>query len=276
MRPFLENDKEDEAYTAPPMAITMRADRMRIAEGETVVQHGNLAVDIDGEGHFNSMTMDGIAGQSDFFIRYAPDPQTGARNFRMGSKDAGGVLRAFGIYENIVGGELTIQGDPVKGINDRNVKGVAQITNFKVVKAPTLARLLSMVSLGGLMSALKDNNGLAFTKLEAKFNWLYRPKGSILVMKDGRTSGNSVGFTFDGTYDQSASKIEVEGTMIPLSGVNKVIGNIPLIGDILTGGTGAVVAATYSVKGEAKAPQVFVNPLSVLTPGILRRILFEN
>jgi hypothetical protein len=160
-------------------------------------------------------------------------------------------------------------------VNDRNVKGTAQITNFRVVNAPTLARLLSMVSLTGLMSAL-NNEGLGFSKLEADFNWVYKPKGSILVMKNGRTSGNSVGFTFDGTYDKNASTINIEGTMVPLAGVNKVIGSIPLVGDILTGGTGAVVAATYSVKGETKKPTVFVNPLSILTPGILRRILFEQ
>jgi hypothetical protein len=274
LRPFMENDANPaEAYTEPPMKITVKADRMRAADGDTI-QHADLFVDIDGEGHFNTLELTGVAGKSDFFIRYKPD-ETGARVFRMGSKDAGGVLRAFGVYENIVGGELSIKGDPIKGVNDRNVRGIAQITNFKVVKAPTLARLLGILSLPGVLSILKDE-GLGFTKLEANFDWLYRPKGSILKFKDGRTSGNSVGFTFDGTYDKNASTINVEGTMIPLAGVNKIIGNIPLVGDILTGGSGGVFAATYSVKGDAKSPSVFVNPLSVLTPGILRRILFEQ
>jgi hypothetical protein len=59
--------------------------------------------------------------------------------------------------------------------------------------------------------------------------------------------------------------------------VNKAIGSIPLIGDVLTGGTGALIAATYKMKGRGgKDPEVSVNPLSVLTPGILRRILFEE
>ena len=274
LRPFMENDADVvEAYTEPPMKITVKTDRMRAADGDTI-SHADLFVDIDGEGHFNTLELTGTAGKSDFFIRYKPD-ETGARVFRMGSKDAGGVLRAFGVYENIVGGELAIKADPVKGINDRNVRGVAEITNFRVVRAPTLARLLGMLSLPGVLSVLKDE-GLGFAKLEAKFDWLYKPSGSILVMKDGRTSGNSVGFTFDGTYNKNKGTIDVEGTMIPLAGVNKVIGNIPLVGDILTGGSGGVFAATYSVKGEAKSPNVFVNPLSVLTPGILRRILFEQ
>lgn len=274
LRPSLDNDPaQAEVYDEPPMQITMNVDRLR-ASDKDVLQHAKLGVDIDGEGHFNTLDLDATAGQGKVVIRYRPD-ETGKRVFRMEADDAGATLRAFGVYENIVGGRLDIYGEPIKGYNDRNVKGLGTITDFKVVRAPTLARLLGMLSLPGVLSGLRGD-GLTFTKLEADFDWVYRPKGSLLVVKDGRTSGNSVGFTFDGTYDQAKSAIDVEGTMIPLSGVNKVIGNIPLIGDILTGGSGGVFAATYSVKGDAKAPQVFVNPLSVLTPGILRRILFEQ
>ena len=39
---------------------------------------------------------------------------------------------------------------------------------------------------------------------------------------------------------------------------------------------GERVAATYTIKGPTKDPSVMVNPLSVLTPGILRSIFFEN
>lgn len=85
-----------------------------------------------------------------------------------------------------------------------------------------------------------------------------------------------MGLTFDGTFDNAAHTLDVAGTIIPLSGVNKAIGSIPLVGDILTGGTGALIAATYTMKGPAAEPKTSVNPLSVLTPGILRRILFEG
>ena len=60
-----------------------------------------------------------------------------------------------------------------------------------------------------------------------------------------------------------------------MDGLNKVIGSIPIVGDILTGGSGGVFAATYSVKGPSENPEISANPLSVLTPGILRRILWE-
>jgi hypothetical protein len=36
-----------------------------------------------------------------------------------------------------------------------------------------------------------------------------------------------------------------------------------------------VFAATYKVEGDAKKTKITINPLSVLAPGILRKIFFE-
>lgn len=275
LRPFLNNEDEDKdkPYTAPPLEISVAVDRMRTADEQTV-QYGKLYADIDGEGKFNQLEMDAIAGKGDVYLRYKPDG-SGKRVFRLEADDAGATLKAFSVYDKIVGGKLMIYGEPIRGVFDRNLIGVAEITDFKVVKAPVLAQLLSVMSLSGLIQNL-GGEGLSFSKMEANFDWLYRPKGSVLVLKDGRTSGNSLGLTFDGTFDNAAHKLDVAGTIIPLSGMNKIISDIPLVGDILTGGTGALIAATYKITGSSDDPKVSVNPLSVLTPGILRRILFEQ
>ena len=46
---------------------------------------------------------------------------------------------------------------------------------------------------------------------------------------------------------------------------------------MLSGGSeGGIFAATYTIKGPQDDPNVAVNPLSMLTPGIIRRILFEE
>lgn len=273
-RPFMDNEGKDpdKPYTAPPMLISVAADRMRTTEKETV-QYAKLYIDIDGQGKFNQMEMDAVAGKGDVYLRYKPDG-AGKRVFRLEADDAGATLKAFDLYKGVRGGKLVIYGQPIRGVFDRNLVGVAEITDFKVVDAPALAQLLGAMSLPGLTQTL-NGEGLGFTKMEANFDWLYRPNGSLLVLKDGRTSGNSLGLTFDGSFDHAAQTLDVSGTIIPLSGVNKMISDIPLVGDLLTGGTGALIAATYTMKGASAAPKVSVNPLSVLTPGILRRILFE-
>jgi hypothetical protein len=69
--------------------------------------------------------------------------------------------------------------------------------------------------------------------------------------------------------------MNIEGTAIPLSDINKILGKIPLIGDLLLGGNSGLIAATYGIHGKTEQPEVIVNPLSVLAPGIVRKILFE-
>ncbi|MBL4805603.1 MAG: hypothetical protein JKY71_12165 [Alphaproteobacteria bacterium] len=276
LRPFLNEDTKDgvqEPYTNPRIQISAKADTMRTADEETI-EYGQIYADLDEQGKFNQLELDAVAGGGDIYLRYKPDEQ-GRRVFRMEADNAGATLRAFGLYENIRGGKLVIYAEPKGGLRDKNLVGSAEMTDFRVVKAPTLARLLSIMSLPGLSSAL-NGEGLGFSKLEASFDWLFRQQGSLLVLKDGRTSGNSLGLTFDGTFDNAAGMLDVKGTIIPLAGVNEIIGNIPIVGDIITGGTGALIAATYSLTGNSEEPEVSVNPLSVLTPGILRRILFQN
>jgi hypothetical protein len=274
LRSFLNNEPAGvKPYTAPPMQVSIKVDRMKTTE-EDHVEYAKIYAYIDNTGRFNQLELDGKVGAGDLFVRYKPD-ETGKRTFRLDAQDAGATLKAFNIYGDIVGGKLVIYGEPIKGVFDRNLIGRAEMTNFKVVRAPALAKLLGAMSLPGVTQVM-GNEGLSFTKLESRFDWLYRPKGSLLVLKDGGTSGNSLGLTFDGTFDNAAQMIDVEGTIIPLSGINKIIGSIPLVGDIITGGTGSLIAATYSMKGQGADVKTFVNPLSVLTPGILRRILFEG
>lgn len=273
-RPFLNDrdEKKEGPYENPPLRVSVAVDRMRTTDRETL-QYPKIFVDIDGQGIFNQIEIDAIAGQGDLRVRYKPD-ETGKRVFRLDAADAGAALRAFALYDNVIGGQMVIYGEPIRGIYDRNLRGRAEITGFKVVKAPSLARLLGAMSLPGVLQLL-NNEGLTFSKLEAKFDWRFRQEGSLLLLKEGRTSGNALGLTFDGTFDNAAGTLNVAGTIIPLSGINRAIGSIPLFGNIITGGTGALIAATYSMKGPAQNPDMMVNPLAVLAPGILRRILFE-
>jgi hypothetical protein len=49
---------------------------------------------------------------------------------------------------------------------------------------------------------------------------------------------------------------------------------LPLFGPLLTGPRGdGVFAMTFAIQGSLSAPQVIVNPLSVITPGVTREIM---
>jgi hypothetical protein len=52
-----------------------------------------------------------------------------------------------------------------------------------------------------------------------------------------------------------------------------MLGALPLVGDLLVSKEGeGIIGLTYQARGDLDEPAVVVNPLSFLTPGILRRI----
>ena len=73
--------------------------------------------------------------------------------------------------------------------------------------------------------------------------------------------------------DRPKNEVAIKGTLVPLFGINSVLGFIPLLGDLLVSKPGeGIIGRTYTVAGNADEPRVSVNPLSMVTPGILRRI----
>jgi uncharacterized protein YhdP len=131
-----------------------------------------------------------------------------------------------------------------------------------------LARLLTVASLTGIVNLL-GGQGIAFEQLEAPFV----VRDGVLQLGKGRMYGSQLGLTFQGRLDLTASRMDLEGTIVPLYGVNWTIGQIPIIGQLFRGSEGeGAFAATYSMRGPVADPAISVNPLSALAPGFLREL----
>ena len=79
------------------------------------------------------------------------------------------------------------------------------------------------------------------------------------------------------TIDLDRQKIDLEGTIVPAYAINSLLGNIPILGNILQGGPGeGLFAATYKINGELAEPQISVNPWAALAPGFLRDIFTKD
>jgi len=246
-----------------------------LAQNGQSVSAARAYAELDTDGDMTQIEFDGNIGKSkgDVYVRFKPD-EKGVRTFRLDTNDAGSLLYTFGVYENVHGGMLRIYGQPKDNDPRGDLIGSMQMENFRVTKAPALARLLGLMSLTGVTQLL-GNEGLVFSKLESGFEWQFRPEGNLLIIKDGKTSGSAIGLTFSGVLDRGKKTTDVAGTIIPVTEVNQLLGNIPLVGGLL-GGASGLIAATYSMKGPSNDPNIMVNPLSVLAPGIIRRILFEG
>lgn len=192
--------------------------------------------------------------------------ENGARTFKAESMDGGAVVRALGLFKDIVGGKLEVNGSVAP---DGAVTGMAGIRDFQLVQAPVLARLLSVAALTGILDELRGG-GISFSTLRLPFSYA----NSQLSIQDGEMFGSSLGLTAKGTYSFTTAAMDMEGTLIPAYTINSALNSIPLIGDLLTGGDkgGGIFAATYTYRGPIATAEPSVNPLAALAPGFLRHI----
>jgi len=94
------------------------------------------------------------------------------------------------------------------------------------------------------------------------------------VISGASLNGPLVGATIRGTVDFKSQKVQLGGTYIPLSGLNNLLAPVPIFGPLLTGPRGeGIFGITFAIQGDMNNPQVIVNPLSLITPGIFREIM---
>ncbi len=275
-RPILSRKKEEgdgRQAEGRPREYGVDVLEMRTAD-DTTIKNPKAYIRLDQTGKADKLELDaklGANGQAgDLYVRYTPDVPDGL-TLRVESNNAGETLRAFDLYPYINGGQLQIAGVPLQGGRFGDVRGKARINDFQASNAPVLLRLVNALSFQSFLQA----GALNFTRLESDFEWKLGDMGDIYTISNGTTSGTSVALTFDGFVNTADKNINITGTAAPLSEINNFVGKIPILGNILTGG-GALLAATYSIKGDPSDPSVTVNPLSILTPGIIRKMLFEN
>jgi len=180
------------------------------------------------------------------------------------SDNAGELARVIGVIDNVEGGALTLNGTYA---GDK-IEGNLTVKDYTLKRAPVLTKILTIASLTGFMDTL-SGNGIAFSKLTAPFTY----RDGIIILKDGKTHGSALGLTASGTIDTDNSTIDLSGVIIPSYTMNSLIGNVPIIGDLLMGGKDkGILALNYALKGNMNDPSVSVNPLSAFTPGFLRDI----
>ena len=180
----------------------------------------------------------------------------------------GAGLRALGIIDTVEGGELEVTGTTAGPVPNHPLHARIEAQDYLLRDAPVMAQLLSLASFTGISNVL-TGDGLKFKRLVGEFELHNGVAESELI----RAYGNALGLTAKGTLDFDRDALDVEGTVVPAYTVNRIIGEIPLLGPLLIGGEGeGFLAVVYGIDGKLSDPEVSVNPLSVLTPGFLRGI----
>ncbi|MBI3440630.1 MAG: hypothetical protein HY052_02310 [Proteobacteria bacterium] len=272
------NSDEEANKPVTPMTASMAVDRFMTGPDKSIGQV-RMFMRRNGWGRLEQLDVDGSSGGKPISLHYLPVPHGHTLQFE--ADNAGAALSVLGITSGLRGGKVIVTGQPAPKGGPRDMRGVVVLTDFTAINIPTLGRLLNAMSLTGIVELL-NGKGIAFKKMHANFQWIDKgePESNknvrLIRLKGGETSGASLGLTFEGDIDNWANILSLNGTIIPVSDLNKLVSIIPLVGDILTGGGKGVFAATYTVKGPKAEPTVTVNPLSVLAPGIFRKLFFEK
>ncbi|RUU29799.1 DUF3971 domain-containing protein [Mesorhizobium sp. M6A.T.Ce.TU.016.01.1.1] len=196
----------------------------------------------------------------------------GRRALNMTSADAGAILRFLNIYEHMEGGSITLA---LAGASDGPMKGLVDSSNFFVVNEPKLASLVSTTPAGdsrSLNEAVKANIDTSRVKFERGFSEIEKGAG-YLKLANGVLRGPRIGTTFQGTLYDRNNNMDMTGTFMPVYGLNRIFGELPLFGALLGNGRDrGLIGVTYRLRGDANKPKLDVNPLSVIAPGIFRSI----
>jgi hypothetical protein len=148
-------------------------------------------------------------------------------------------------------------------------KSNLKIYDFKLKELPALTKILSLASLQGIADLL-SGEGIRFSEFEMNFD----NKGDLMIINEIYAIGPAISILMEG-YVEKDNLVSLRGTLVPATTINKTIGSIPLIGNILVGkkvGEG-VFGVSFKIKGPPQDLETTVNPIKTLTPRFITRTL---
>ncbi len=259
--------------SSEPFHVSARLDRLVMREGMNLAP---FALDVSGIGQRpRTLALSAMLSKS-AQVTASITSSDSARRLTLASNDAGLLLKGLFGFTSFRSGQLNVTATmPPMSAGSRKegaeITGQAVIRDCTVVNQAFLTRLFSSGSLTGFVDLMRGQ-GIALDSLQVPFHI----NGDVIDIHDARASGPSIGITTDGYVDRANDQIALQGAIAPLYGINGVLGAIPLLGDVLVSKKGeGIFGMTYRATGDANQPQVAVNPLAMLAPGIFRRI-FEG
>jgi hypothetical protein len=228
----------------------------------TVKKRNGRLVALDASGKLN--------GRASLAVKL--DGTNGARILRAESRDAGAAFRLIGFYPKVEGGEASLEVNLDAGGGDMKT-GTLWARSFSVLGDSVVSDVLSdpqsQAALGSERKKQVRQSSIAFNQLRAPFSV---GKGQF-QLSDAYVNGPVLGATMRGRVDFKTQTVNLGGTYVPLYGLNSALGAIPILGGIFVGREGeGVVGITFAIQGKLDDPNVLVNPVSVVAPGIFRQI----
>ena len=180
-------------------------------------------------------------------------------------------MKLVNFYPNMQGGRLHLEVN-LDGTGPAEKTGTLWVDDFKVLGDPIVSEVVSSADQG--RPAIEGHRSVTrevfeFDKMRAPFSVGY----GQFVLEEAYLKGPLLGANLRGKVDFKTKTVNFGGTYIPLQGLNGALGGIPVLGQIISGPQGeGIFGMTFAVQGPTSNPQVIVNPLSLVAPGIFREM----
>jgi hypothetical protein len=180
------------------------------------------------------------------------------------SDDAGRMFKVVGFYPNAQNGTMRMEVD-LDGSGAAEKTGTLVVENFQILGEPVFNELAS----SGQGEQRIQREVIEFDRMRVPFSVGHNQ----FVLSESYLRGPVMGMSMRGRIDYGQGKVSIGGTYIPLQGVNAAICDLPIFGQIVAGANcEGVFGITFALQGSNKNPEVIVNPLSLVAPGIFRDI----
>ena len=265
------NSRNEAAVREPKGAasVSRTSTKAQIQLQNVIVKRGSLGylngrLDLVGDRVASAdLTMGGGKGTT---LRITPVAQ--GRTLFFYVADFGQLLTEAGWIDGLVGGYLHIEGKFNDTWADPPLEGTLKMGPFR------LQRMTPRRDIGTLNSAIDGLNSAGnalqqFDSLSANLT----KAGDRIQIRNGRTSGQSIGLTTQGVIDLGNDTARLNGIVVPAFALNNLLSNVPLLGPLLTGGKdGGMFAVSYQLHGPFDDLKTDVNMMSAMAPGALRDV----
>lgn len=264
-----DGDGSGAAASTGPVRVDLEVDAMTGFHGETL--RGVKLKYAGTTGRTDTLVFSATTS-SGASVTFSDTRDGDARTVTMNSADAGAILRFLDLYEHMEGGTIAMT---MRGTGAGPLAGQVDARNFWIVNEPRLRSLVATAPAGGdrsLNQAVRGDIDTTRVQFERAFSLIAKGNGA-LDLERGVVRGPLIGSTFQGRLYDAAGNMDMTGTFMPAYGLNRIFGEIPLIGQLLGNGRDrGLIGITFRLAGKSDEPQLQVNPLSVIAPGIFRSV----
>jgi hypothetical protein len=201
-------------------------------------------------------------------------PSGGSNNLVISSGNAGTFLRFLGLYERAQGGRATLVLDP-QSVGGR-VAGQLLLSDYQIVDEPAMERIFTSGrdQARNASDIVLPGNFETADRIEIEVtNITFDRTPERLIIHSAEGWGPSLGGNIEGVIDYAGDRVRLRGTYVPFFTINNIFSRIPILGQALGGrDTEGLLGVTFQLIGSAENPQLQVNPMSILAPGVFRNI----